>query len=492
MDKIDDKQFQNFYQTLRKEKQRDKYNFLFMGMTGAGKTTMVEYFLNILTGQVHAAKTLRAKELESTGTAGNSLTSKVCRYEIEYTQENVWICGITLIDTPGFADTGGLEKDKDHVQAILNTVSKLEEVNGVYYVVAGSLTRKTLEPLKVLCNVFSIMPTTAFPCVSTIITFCDNQLQASNVAGVLNEMLRGISARPLLYMDNPWYVSETHQSIKTDCCNRSQHLNNVYRSQPASQPETEKKDNRKIALPNKLPNRPPPQAPKPHLFGVDNTEELSHKLEAKTEQVMAFVFDRIRANSAFSPEGMSELNKLKSELYSYLAEIGKIVTKLHNIKKMLEALTDGDVEKLVEKGKSISLEEWCKSRGFAVFEGKPKSKIVGKVPFPGGIHSTVCFAPDCKNMTCHMGCSLEFTIEKGSNIFRDCDAFQKNENCLVCERKCSFKQHVHTLCQLEWIENDAVAETFYAIKGGVQVTMKKLDTLSKEGRFGKSILIAVS
>jgi hypothetical protein len=74
--------------------------------------------------QVHSAQTLRAKELKASGEPGTSQTMNVCRHEIEYIQDGVWMFCITLVDTPGFADTGGLDKDKEHVKKILITVSR--------------------------------------------------------------------------------------------------------------------------------------------------------------------------------------------------------------------------------------------------------------------------------------------------------------------------------------------------------------------------------
>jgi septin family protein len=205
VDKVRDADFQQFYNAVRHQRKSDKFYFMFMGMTGTGKTTMVEYFLNVLTGQVHTSQALRAKDIEAGGKAGDSQTVNVCRYEIEYIYKGAWMFCIVLIDTPGFADVGGLEKDKKHVQNILTVVSKIEYLNGIHYVVGGNLTRKTLEPLKVMCNIFSIMPTDAFQCVSTMISFCDNMNQAANVISVLDEMLKGIQNQPSLFLDNPWY-----------------------------------------------------------------------------------------------------------------------------------------------------------------------------------------------------------------------------------------------------------------------------------------------
>ncbi|EGG21897.1 hypothetical protein DFA_01783 [Cavenderia fasciculata] len=156
------------------------YFLIFMGRSGVGKTTLLEFFLNILTGQMDSPKSLRLTKYEET-VPGKSKTQKVCRYRIEYfSDQNKFQFSITLIDTPGFLDTAGADKDKEHIKTTLNEISNLERIHGFIYVVSGALTRKTLEPLQSISNVFSYLKRDALENVSTIITFCDNLNQASN------------------------------------------------------------------------------------------------------------------------------------------------------------------------------------------------------------------------------------------------------------------------------------------------------------------------
>ncbi|EGC32233.1 hypothetical protein DICPUDRAFT_98949 [Dictyostelium purpureum] len=434
---VQDEAFQNLYKKLHKlsiSNKKYQYSFIFMGMTGTGKTTFVEFILNILTGQVHSPTTLRAQDIENQG-IGESKTNSVCSYEIRYYYRNQWKFGITIIDTPGFADVGGLDKDREHIKSILNNVGKLENLDSVSYVVNGGLTRKTLEPLRVLCNVFSILPNEAFNCVSTIVSFCDNNNQADSVRDVLNQMLPGINEKPLLFMDNPW----------------AQHLNNIYRS-----------------------NKGPDEASKNSgiLFGVDNTDELEKKMSAKIEIINRFFINIFDSQKSFKPEGMNMLQELKDELLSKLKELAIIVEKLSTVTRLYTELTDDKISSLIEKSKLISIEEWLKDRGFAFINGKPQAKVMGKNPWPGGVYSTVCYAPECVNMVCHEGCSLDFTPIKGDNIFTKCWAFDTNQ-CRICNQNCSHKQHVHVKYQLEWFENDHVLDAFNAIKLGATEALNK-------------------
>ncbi|EGC32234.1 hypothetical protein DICPUDRAFT_98950 [Dictyostelium purpureum] len=434
---VHDKAFHNLYKRLHKlciANKKYQYSFIFMGMTGTGKTTFIEFILNVLTGQAHSPTTLRAQDIENQG-IGESKTNTVCRYEIRYYYGNQWKFGITIVDTPGFADVGGLEKDDQHIKSILNNVGKLENLDSVSYVVNGGLTRKTLEPLKVLCTVFSILPNEALNCVSTIVSFCDNYNQADSVRNILNQMLPGINEKPLLFMDNPW----------------AQHLNNINKT-----------------------NRPDEAIKNCGvLFGVDNTDELEKKMSQKIEIITKFFIHIFSSQKSFKPEGMKMLQKLKVELLSKLKELSITVENLSTVTRLYTELTDDKISSLIEKSKSISMEDWLKDRGFAYINGKPQAKIMGKNPWPGGVYSTVCLAPECLNMVCHEGCSVKYTPIKGENIFTGCRAFKKLPRCRKCNLKCSYKQHIHVKYQLEWFENDQVLDAYNAIKLGTTEALNK-------------------
>eukprot|EP01133_Synstelium_polycarpum_P005729 gene5729-6627_t len=385
VNKVNDESFQMLYKDFITSAKRRRYYFMFMGMTGVGKTSMIEYMLNVLTGQVHAGSSLRAKQLES-NIKGQSMTVSVCRYQIQYIFDNVLRFGIDLIDTPGFADTGGSDKDGQHINSILQAVSRIPELNSVSYVVPGSLTKNTVETISVLCSIFSVLPAASFNCMSTIVTFTDDQSQSSEVQSTLDVILPGIQ----------------------------------------------------------------------HTPGVDNTEDLEKNMQLKSKVVRDFFLDRIRRDTSFSPEGMAELKALKDELLVALSDLGKINTKLHSTMRMLEVLKD-PIDELRVKSKVYSLKEFALTQGFAVINGKPMAKSVGSIPWEGGHHST------------------------GDNKFKGCSAFEGNgDKCNVCPSHCSFEQHIHTLCQLEWVENNNIASSFHAIKKGGDKIALQIKNLTEE------------
>lgn len=173
---------------------------MFLGMQGIGKTTIIELLLNILTGQFYDGP----KQLcEETNGILNK-TKTVCSYEIIYCSNNTRIFTITLVDTPGFIGSDDSIEDCKLLKYIISKVGKLEAIDNVSYVINNTLTRKTHEPLRVLHNIFSILPKEAFECLSTIITFCDDSNQEIASLNILNEILAGIKYKPSFFIDNQW------------------------------------------------------------------------------------------------------------------------------------------------------------------------------------------------------------------------------------------------------------------------------------------------
>ncbi|KAH3743269.1 hypothetical protein Pelo_15323 [Pelomyxa schiedti] len=386
------------------------FNMLFMGITGSGKTTLVEYLLNILTGQVHASKSFRAEEFESASVSG-SKTSHVCKYDIEYRTSDLKLKFlISLLDTPGFADTRGKDTDAINMQCILETVSKLGHINTIFYVVNGGLTRKTLDPMRALSE------------------------QAVGALDVLNDMLRGIADSPSFFLNNPW----------------SQHLNNRFRQNSGTH----------------------------HVQGVDRNQNTKD-VEDSTKFLRGFIAQRIGANASFSPSGMGKLAELKKSLYALLATVSETVRKLNATKGMLDTLKSTKVDEYVACARNMGIEQWCQQNGYAFIGGHAMAKVVGSGTFPGGVHATVCLAPNCTNMVCHEGCSITFTPTKGHNNFRGCDAFT-GERCHVCPGGCSFSQHVHVAHPLEWSQYDRILETFNNLQAKVSDTRAEISRLESE------------
>ncbi len=59
---------------------------------------------------------------------------------------------------------------------------------------------------------------------------------------------------------------------------------------------------------------------------------------------------------------------------------------------------------------------------------------------PAAFHSTICGT--CAHI-CHYQCGLSKISQKGSNQFKECNAFGGASNCRICPRSCSYTDHFH-------------------------------------------------
>ncbi|EGG21899.1 hypothetical protein DFA_01785 [Cavenderia fasciculata] len=388
VEKIKDETFKILYGRFKKSlfSHRKQFFAMFLGVTGSGKSTLVEFILNILTGQLGSPQTLRAKDLEAAG-VGKSKTAEAYRYDIEYVEDDLLMFTLTLIDTPGFADSNGIDKDRGHIESILSSVSKIERLDNVTYVVPISLTRQTLETFSVLCQVFSILPIQAFDCVSTAITFGDNKNQASNVLDVLNEMLPGIKDKPATFINNPW----------------AQHPNNSF------------KDN---------------QTEKFNLSGADNSTDININEIAK--KLGSFFVERYESQKSFECKGMVQLNKLIVTLMEELKNIKETYGKLSSSTKSLELISNSkDLNQLAHIADKNAMEEYFKKSGYAVKDGKPMAKVIGNELWPNGAYSTVCLAPDFKTYGDQYSHQLE-TLRQLESKFKELSVFGNIDKILDC------------------------------------------------------------
>jgi GTP-binding protein EngB required for normal cell division len=93
---------------------------LLMGETGSGKTTMINAMINYVLG-VEWEDDFRFKLIEETvrgGSQAHSQTQGVNVYDIHYRKGFRIPFSLTIVDTPGFGDTGGMGRDKEITSAV--------------------------------------------------------------------------------------------------------------------------------------------------------------------------------------------------------------------------------------------------------------------------------------------------------------------------------------------------------------------------------------
>lgn len=94
------------------KRQREKV-LMVVGQTGAGKSTLINAFFNLILG-VEADDSIRFKLIvEKPDNPAKSITRDITAYTIHHQPWFKIPYTVTIIDTPGFGDTSGMERDRE-------------------------------------------------------------------------------------------------------------------------------------------------------------------------------------------------------------------------------------------------------------------------------------------------------------------------------------------------------------------------------------------
>lgn len=152
---------------------------LIVGGTGAGKSTLINmignYFMGgnlsnppdsmkvlIPTAFIDATVGIRHNE-RNRSDRSSAQTTEVQSYS--------WP-GLTLIDTPGFADTAGPEKDDENLLKILEFASAEPSLAGIMIVVNGTQARNTSNMQTILSRLRGLVPDVALDNIIFVVTNC--------------------------------------------------------------------------------------------------------------------------------------------------------------------------------------------------------------------------------------------------------------------------------------------------------------------------------
>ena len=122
------------------------YTLLVMGETGSGKTTLLDAFVNYLAG-MNFDDQWRYKLVDENDIRdvppGDSQTSEITSYYVNYQRQDGNEINIRIVDTPGLGDTGGVGKDNEIIKKFEEFFHTTTELDYVLVTVKASTTRWT-------------------------------------------------------------------------------------------------------------------------------------------------------------------------------------------------------------------------------------------------------------------------------------------------------------------------------------------------------------
>ena len=122
------------------------FTLLVMGEIGSGKTTLLDAFVNYLANMNYEDK-WRYKLVDENNIKDlppeKSQTSIITDYYVNYERDSGEEINIRIVDTPGFGDTGGVEKDNEIIQQFEEFFRTTMEIDYILVTVKSSTTRLT-------------------------------------------------------------------------------------------------------------------------------------------------------------------------------------------------------------------------------------------------------------------------------------------------------------------------------------------------------------
>ena len=152
-----------------------------VGATGAGKTTLINGMVNYVFGVDWKDDFRLMLVTENTAKSqAHSQTDLITAYTIYPTHGSQFRYALTIIDTPGFGDTRGLERDKRIIQQIKEFFSVkdgngIDHLNGIGFVAQASLARLTPIQSYVFHSILSVFGNDVANNLFIMVTFADGQ-----------------------------------------------------------------------------------------------------------------------------------------------------------------------------------------------------------------------------------------------------------------------------------------------------------------------------
>ena len=151
-----------------------------VGATGAGKSTLINGMVNYILGVTWKDDFRFKLIVDQVQTQAKSVTSEITAYTIYHMEGCRVPYSLTIIDTPGFGDTSGLERDKKITAQIkeffsLTGKNGIDHLDGIGFVTQAALVRLTPTQQYIFDSILSVFGKDVAKNIFIMVTFCDGQ-----------------------------------------------------------------------------------------------------------------------------------------------------------------------------------------------------------------------------------------------------------------------------------------------------------------------------
>lgn len=360
-----------------RNKQKE-FTILLVGETGVGKTSVLSLIANVLAGKrPDNYEEFYDHDNEAGGTQKHSQTNSAR----VYTLTSVNGVTVRILDSPGLADTRGIQQDELHKKGIAEAIQKnIDSVNAVLILANGTVPRLTVGTDYALSTLSAIFPRTLADNIGFLFTNVSSPLSwnfdPSSLPSVLQDNMQFLLDNPVAMQKKYRQMLKTNQRI----------------------PDTTKKQLRQAVLAG----------------------------EEKALDILVQMFDWL---DGLKPQPTTDIMSLYDQSQEIETEIANTLAIMRQAAK-----TDKELDKVQRQldGAKVDMKTYEKYED-VVNRKDWYQKSTDR-------HNTVCSVPDCYS-NCHIECGLDFTLNPDE--LRNCITMLESGGNRCQECKHSRKSHRH-------------------------------------------------
>uniref|UniRef100_A0A8C2C324 AIG1-type G domain-containing protein n=1 Tax=Cyprinus carpio TaxID=7962 RepID=A0A8C2C324_CYPCA len=217
---------------------------LLVGETGVGKTTIINTMVNYLLNVKFEDEIWYEITEEAARDQSESQTSEITVYEVFPVKNPI---SLTIIDTPGYGDTRGLDKDlevAENLATLFQSKDGVREVDAVCFVTQASKNRLSDRQHYIISSILSLFGNDIVNNIVFLITHSDG-MAPKNVIGAINKAKipcrRDKSGQPVYFLFNNRQAEAQNNESRYRCSQKGAWENSMEETKQFFQSLDEKK-----------------------------------------------------------------------------------------------------------------------------------------------------------------------------------------------------------------------------------------------------------